>query len=380
MKTLEELYHDIPELQDIAVRLEESQKEAKQKNNERNKSRSQNNESSAEKERRALSVNAEHAKISDYYKDGRWQQTSYISKSGREYFESSLMRLIDTRKPDAIKLKIFPSSRELKLRYEKVIWINESERNPDVEKTESKNEVLGAITAQIETIQQQLQEQNKNAPITDFNSQIQLMQLQQAQALKDIKHEHEIERLTNRFESEIKELKEELEDKESEIEELESELADVEDSLNGIDDKIEQAKNPDWLNLAGKAVGKGLENIAKENTKLVSDYLGMTETDLKDYFFQKDEKAKEIETPNSSSASYQEEKSSDPFAHLSEDKKKYATAFLSIVENFSIADLQKIVTTLNCLTTDGKTPTVDTDIYDAMLRGAMQAKELKNNQ
>jgi hypothetical protein len=379
MKTLEELYHAIPELQDIASRLEDSQKEAKQKNNERSKSRSQNNESTTEKERRALSFNAEHAKISDYYKDGRWQQTSYTCKSGKEYFESSLMRLIDTRKPDAIKVKIFPSSRELKLRYEKVIWINESERNPDVEKHEPKNEVLGAITNQMETIQKQLLEQNKNAPITDFNSQMQLMQLQNAQALKNIQHEHEVERLTNRFELEIKELKEELEDKESEIEDLESELADVEDSLNGIDEKIEAAKNPSWLDLAGKAIGKGLENVAKENSKLVSDYLGMPEDDLRKYFIEKDNHAKEIDKTNNSSATYQTATDNDPYAHLSDDKKKYAVAFIKMVESFEVIDLQKIITVLNHLATDGKNPSVDVEIYDAMLKGAIQAKESKNN-
>lgn len=379
---LSDIYAKCPELEEIAMRLEESEKDAKRKNSERSRSRGNNDSSDFQlstenKKRRTMSVNAEHAKISQFYKDNRWVDTTFTSKPGRQEFENTLVRVIDTRKPDAIKIKIYPSARELTMKAEKTIWLNTSAFNEDAEKNVQTNEPLGAIQEEISKIKNQLTETNKTAPIQDMSAQIQLLQLQQAAALKDIQHKYEIERLSDRYEAEIKELKNELEEKDAEIEDLEQELADVDESLNGIEEKIEAAKNPSYLDLAGKAISRGIENLAKDNTKLVSDFLGMTEDELAGYF--KDKENKKIEKPatdNEASYSTASTTQTDSFSHLSDEKRRYAETFLKFTEALEISDLRVIITMLEMSTNEDAS--LNRDVADAMIKAGLQAKSEQN--
>lgn len=350
MKTLEHIYSEFPELEEIAIRLEDSEKAANQKNRERKSSSPKESgefQMSSESKKRSLSVNPEVSRISDFYKDKRWHSTSFISKPGRKEFETNLMRVIETRNPDAIKVKVFPSSRELTCRLDQTFWLNKDAFSSEADKPQQNQSAgLGAIETAIENLKQQFAE-NSKAPSqnNEMQVQLQIMQLNQAAALKDIKHETEIERIKRDYEDKIKEYQQALEEKEGEIEDLEQELAEVEESLDGIDEKIEAAKNPSWIDLAGKAVSRGLENLAKDNTKLVGDFLGMTEAELGNYFKEKEEKAKQITTPeNTTTASYSTTETTDNFAHLSDDKRRYAESFLRVVETMSIEDLKMLVT------------------------------------
>lgn len=350
MKTLEQIYSAFPELEEIAMRLEDSEKEATAKNRER-KSSNRNTENSefqmtSEQKKRTLSVNAEVSRISDYYKDNRWNATSYISKPGRKEFEASLMRVVETRNPDAIKVKVFPSQRELTCRLEKTIWLNQDAFSDTADKQQtSQVNGLGAIETAIEQLKNQFAETTRAAGATtmDWNTQQQIMQLQHADMLKDIKHEREIDNLKRDHEEKIRQYQQELDNRDERIEELEEELADVEENLDGVEEKIEAAKNPSWIDLAGKAISRAAENLAKENTKLVSNVLGMTEDELSSYFKDKDNKQIATET-SSNNASYSTAETVDSFAHLSDDKRRYAESFLAMVEVMTIEDLKILVT------------------------------------
>jgi hypothetical protein len=379
MKTLEQIYSEFPELEEIAIRLEDSEKAASQKNRERKSSSTKENgefQMSSETKKRSLSVNPEVSRISDFYKDKRWHSTSFISKPGRKEFETNLMRVIETRNPDAIKVKVFPSSRELTCRLDQTFWLNKDEFSTDAEKQPSpQNNGLGAIETAIENLKKEFAE-NSKAPNqgNDMQVQLQIMQLNQAAALKDIKHEAEIERIKRDYEDKIKEYQQVLDEKDAEIEDLEQELADVEESLDGIDEKIEAAKNPSWIDLAGKAVSRGLENLAKDNTKLVGDFLGMTEAELTTYFKEKEDKAKQITTPASTTtASYSTTETTDNFAHLSDDKRRYAESFLAMIEVMSIEDLKMLVTLVSkAVNEDGS---LNHNTVSVLLQVAMDLKK-----
>ena len=351
MKTLEQIYASFPELEEIAMRLEDSEKEAIAKNRERKSKGNNNNDNSefqmsSEQKKRTVSVNAEVSRISDYYKDNRWNATSYISKPGRKEFEASLMRVVETRNPDAIKVKVFPSQRELTCRLEKTIWLNQDAFSDTADKQQtSQVNGLGAIETAIEQLKNQFAETTRAAGATtmDWNTQQQIMQLQHADMLKDIKHEREIDNLKRDHEEKIRQYQQELDNRDERIEELEEELADVEENLDGVEEKIEAAKNPSWIDLAGKAISRAAENLAKENTKLVSNVLGMTEDELSSYFKDKDNKQIATET-SSNNASYSTAETVDSFAHLSDDKRRYAESFLAMVEVMTIEDLKILVT------------------------------------
>ncbi len=378
-KTLEQIYQDFPELEEIAIRLEDSEKAANQKNRERKSSGPKEPgefQMSSEQKKRSLSVNPEVSRISDFYKDKRWHSTSFISKPGRKEFELNLMRVIETRNPDAIKVKVFPSSRELTCRLDQTFWLNKDEFSTEADKPQQNQTAsLGAIETAIENLKTQFAESSKVPnQNNELQVQIQIMQLNQAAALKEIKHEAEIERIKRDYEDKIKEYQHALDEKEAEIEDLEQELADVEESLDGIDDKIEAAKNPSWIDLAGKAVSKGLENLAKDNTKLVGDFLGMTETELASYFKEKDEKAKQITTTaNTTTASYSTTETTDSFSHLSDDKRRYAESFLAMVEAMTIEDLKMLVTLVGkAVNEDGS---LNNNTVSVLLKVAMDLKK-----
>jgi hypothetical protein len=380
MKTLEDIYAAHPELEEIAMRLEDSEKEANSKNKQRKTSgNSENTElhMSSDKKKRTLSINAEVARISDYYKDKRWNATSYISKPGRKEFENSLMRVVETRNPDAIKVKVFPSQRELTCRLEKTIWLNQEAFSDTADKQPTSPVAgLGAIETAIEQLKSQFLETAKNStPTTDWNTQQQIMQLQHADMLKDIKHEREIDNIKRDFEDKIRQYQQELETKEEEIEALEEELADVEDSLDGLDEKIEAAKNPSWVDLAGKALGRGLEAFAKDNTKLIGNALGMTETELASYWKEKEGATKQIPT-NTTQASYstaENTEHTDILSHLSPEKRRYAESLLAMVDAMSIENLKILVTLLQQATNEDGT--INTAKADVMLKCALDLEK-----
>lgn len=361
MKTIEQIYTDFPELEEIAMRLDDSEKEAIAKNKERrsNKNEPADFQMSSDKKKRTLSVNAEVSRISDFYKDKRWNATSYISKPGRKEFEAQLMRVVETRNPDAIKVKVFPSNRELTCRLEKTVWLNKEEFTDTADKQEtSTNRSLGAVETAIEQLKKDFAENNKQGAnnTIDFNTQMQIINLQHAQNLKDIQHAQEIEKLKRDHDDKIRQYQQELDNRDNTIEELEEELADVEDSLNGIEDKIEAAKNPNYVDIAAKVVSKGIENLAKDNKKLIGDFLGMSESDLDGYFKDKEEKSKQIATPNTSTASYSTEASTiDSFSHLDTEKRQFAESLTAMVSTMSIENLRVIVTIIQLSTNEDGT-------------------------
>lgn len=380
MKTLEDIYASFPELEEIAMRLEDSEKEATAKNKERKNTKMENQpdfQFSSDKKKRTLCVNAEVSRISDFYKDKRWTATSYISKPGRKEFEFQLMRVIETRNPDALKIKVFPSNRELTCRLDKTVWLNKDEFSDTADKQETNTtRSLGAVETAIEQLKKDFAENNQKGTNTiDMNTQMQIINLQHAQNLKDIKHAQEIESLKRDYEDKIRQYQQELDNRDDEIEDLEQELADVEDSLNGIEDKIEAAKNPSYMDIAAKVVSRGIENLAKDNKKLIGNFLGMTESDLDNYFKDKDDNKQISTQTNSSAASYSTEEQTDSFSHLDEEKRKFAESLTAMVTAMDIESLRIIVTIIQMITDEDFALN---NIAEELLKKAYELKKVNN--
>lgn len=379
MKTIEQIYSEFPELEEIAMRLEDSEKEATAKNRERKNSKIENQpdfQFSSDKKKRTLSVNAEVSRISDFYKDKRWNQTSYISKPGRKEFEFQLMRVIETRNPDAIKIKVFPSNRELTCRLDKTVWLNRDEFSDTADKQETNTtRSLGAVENAIEQLKKDFAENNQKGTNTiDMNTQMQIINLQHAQNLKDIKHAQEIESLKRDYEDKIRQYQQELDNRDNEIEDLEQELADVEDNLNGIEDKIEAAKNPSYVEIAAKVVSRGIENLAKDNKKLIGNFLGMSESDLDSYFKDKEDDSKQI-TTSTSNATYSTEEQTDSFSHLDDEKRRFAESLTAMVTAMDIENLRVIVTIIQMSTNEDGTLN---NIAEELLKKAYELKKENN--
>ncbi len=384
-KNIDELFKEFPELEEIAMRLDDSEKAAEAANKKLSKKPS--NDSSGgdtlpvvSGKSRIRQVYPEHATITDYYQNKAWYKTPYALKSGRKEFELGVLRVVDTRDPSAIVIQIYPSSRKQahqKPLYEKTIWLKEDDKTDDAEKHSSikvhDDNMLGEIKSQMEKLQLEFQEGMKKSPAAggDIETQLKLMQLQQAQSLKELEHKYELEKLERNHKDEIRDLEREIEERDAEIEDLKLELAEVDANLNGIEEKIEAAKNPDWINVAGKVVSRGIEGFIKENVPLVSDSLGLDPKDIKEYFTKKDAE-KKLEKKNDGDASFEKAEDSDPLSGIPEDNKKYATAFLKMAQGMSLDDLKKLFTLQDLALNENFT--INEENFGAMLKAATENK------
>ena len=142
-----EIFKKYPDIEDIAVRLEASEKEAKKKQKEKDKRGKGNNEpvpSGETGSKRVFHYLPEHAVISHYYKEGRWEQSPFDIKAGREAFLQDLAKILETRDPDAIKVEIFKGkTRKSDAAYTKDIYLSEDQPEPSPSGEE--NSELGSL-------------------------------------------------------------------------------------------------------------------------------------------------------------------------------------------------------------------------------------------
>ena len=267
--------HDIlkkyPDFEDIASRLEQSEQEAKEKN----KSQKSNGTATTVEDgnKRVFQHAPEHALITHFYKDGRWEQSPLTAKAGRKAFLEDLFKILESRNPDAVRVLIFRNKTEKSgIIYNKDIFLD----NEKPEKTTEHSE-LGAMEKRFD---EKLEQFRKNPDAN--NLQIEILRKEFEARLAEQKHLSEINELKHYHQAEINNLQNHIAQRDEYIDELEEELEENEGELNGLKTESQKEKDTPLSEIVlGRVLSQTCENLLKQNPKILKIGLGLSEDEIK---------------------------------------------------------------------------------------------------
>lgn len=264
-----EFFKKHPELEEIAIRLDESEKEAKEKNEDMSKKKtgSTNPDEILNAGKKVFVYRPECGVISHYCKDGRWEQTPYIPKPGRDPFIKDLAKILESRDPDAIKVEIYKGKTKKKEPvYSKDIYLV----------TNSETSYMPSEQGQHENFESSI-EKIRNT-VKPNNYEIELLRKEFDARLKEQQHEAQIRELRLIHQNELSELKAAITERDEMIEELQEEMEGYEGQLNGLQ---EEKEKPFTEVLLGRVLSQAGENILRNNPKLLKIGLGITDEEIK---------------------------------------------------------------------------------------------------
>jgi hypothetical protein len=259
--------HDIlkkyPDIEDIAIRLEQSENTAKEKNNRTIEAGT----------KRKFEYVAEHCVISRFYKGGRWEQSPFTPKPGREAFLKDLAKIIETRNPDAIRVEIYKAKTEKS----GVLYSNEIYfKNEEAEEENG----LGLLEKKFD----EKLEQFKKSPDTN-NLQIEILRKEFEAQLTAQKHQSHISEIKHCHQSEINSLQIAIHQRDEYIKELEDELDEHEGELGSLKAEAQKEKDtPFGEIMLGRVLTQAGENILKQNPKILKIGLGLSDAEIKKIF------------------------------------------------------------------------------------------------
>ncbi|MFY9310082.1 MAG: hypothetical protein WAQ28_13635 [Bacteroidia bacterium] len=358
-----DIFKKYPEIEDIAIRLDESEKEAKEKNKGRgaeNKEPVSNNEESG---KRVFMYFAEHAVISYFYKEGRWEQTPYTLKPGREAFLKDLAKILETRDPDAIKVEIYKGkTRKTEPVYSKDIYL--SENQPETDNVQE-HPGLGSL---VKRFDETLSETKKNPDTSGF--QIELLRKEFEAQLKEQQHGSEIKELKQYHQSEINTLQSIITQKDEYIEELEDELDEYEGELNGFHEESKKEKSTPFSEIIlGRVLVQAGENLLKQNPKILKIGLGLSDEEVKK-IFEKD--AGQLESAKTNDTSGFSESTND-LTGLDEKQIQGINDLIQFFKQVNVSEFKKLFT-IDCMLQDPKTGMLNNDLADKVLQFINQNK------
>lgn len=360
-----DIFKKYPEIEDIAIRLDESEKEAKEKNKGReteNKEFIPNNEEST---KRIFMYFPEHAVISHFYKEGRWEQTPYTLKPGREAFLKDLAKVLETRDPDAIKVEIYKGkTRKTEPVYSKDIYLSENHQETDTGVQEHLG--LGSL---VKRFDETLSETKKNPDASSF--QIELLRKEFETQLKEQQYSSEIKELKQYHQSEINTLQSIITQKDEYIEELEDELDEYEGELNGFHEESKKEKStPFGEIILGRVLVQAGENLLKQNPKILKIGLGLSDEEVKK-IFEKD--AEQLESAKTNDTSGFSEPNANDLTGLDEKHTQGINDLIQFFKQISLSEFKKLFT-IDCMLQDPKTGMLNNDLADKVLQFINQNK------
>lgn len=342
-----EIFEKYPDIEDIAIRLEQSETEAKEKNSK--------TEPSTESNKRIFIHTPEHAVISRYYKGGRWEQSPFVPKPGRKPFLDDLAKILETRKPDAIKVEIFKGKTEKSgVVYSKELYFNSE---PEIK---NEQEQLGAFEKKLdEKLEQFRQEPGTN------NLQIELLRKDFQSQLAEQKHNSEIRELNLRHQAEISALQTAISQRDEYIRELESELDENEGTLGSLKAEAEKEKaTPFGEILLGRVLAQAGENILKNNPKILKVGLGLSDADVKRIFER--EGTKELAGAKAEDNSGFSECAVDDLSNLDEKHAQGIKDLIGFFKQIPVEEFKKLYT-IDCMLQDGGTGMLNAELADKTL-------------
>lgn len=358
-----DIFKKYPEIEDIAIRLDESEKEAKEKNKGRGAENKEPVPTNEESGKRVFMYFAEHAVISHFYKEGRWEQTPYTLKPGREAFLKDLAKILETRDPDAIKVEIYKGkTRKTEPVYAKDIYL--SENQPETDNVQE-HPGLGSL---VKRFDETLSETKKNPDTSGF--QIELLRKEFEAQLKEQQHGSEIKELKQYHQSEINTLQSIITQKDEYIEELEDELDEYEGELNGFHEESKKEKStPFGEIILGRVLVQAGENLLKQNPKILKIGLGLSDEEVKK-IFEKDAGQLESEKTNDTSGFSE---SANDLTGLDEKQVQGINDLIQFFKQVNVSEFKKLFT-IDCMLQDPKTGMLNNDLADKVLQFINQNK------
>ncbi len=334
-----EIFKKYPEIEDIAIRLDESEKESKEK--EKNKNKGTESGNGTVPGQRLYVYTPEHAVISYFYKDGRWEQTPYTLKIGRENFLKDLAKILETRNPDAIKVEIYRGkTRKTEPIYSKDIYLSDSQPSSSPDADEQSGE-LGSL---VKKFGEKLTE-TKESPDAS-NLKIELLRKDFEAQLTEHRHNSTIKDLNHQHQSEINGLQAIITQKDEYIEELEGQLDDTEGELNGLHEESKKVKDsPLGEIILSRVLTQAGENLLKQNPKILKIGLGLSEDEVKK-IFESDPKKLEAGKADDSS-SFSESTSADDYKGLDEKHAQGIKDLIGFFKQIKVEEFKKLFTILS---------------------------------
>lgn len=361
-----EIFKKYPDIEDIAVRLEESEKETRERNKGRGTTSTEPVPGNDGSNKRVFQYCPEHAVISHFYKDGRWEQTPYTLKPGREAFLKDLAKILETRSPDAIKVEIYKGkSRKTDPAYFKDIYL--SENQPETSPNGQEHSELGSL---VKKFDETLSETKKNPDASNF--QIELLRKEFESQLKEQQHSSEVKELKHHHQSEINELQSIITQKDEYIEELEDELDEYEGELSGFQEESQKEKSsPFGEVILGRVLVQAGENLLKQNPKILKIGLGLSDEEVKKIFEKDSEQLDAAKTNDNSS--FSETQIANDLAGLDEKHAQGIKDLIQFFKQINVTEFKKIFT-IDCMLQDTKTGMLNTDLADKVLQFINQNK------
>jgi hypothetical protein len=348
----QELFKKYPDIEDIALRLEQSENEAKNKNK-------KNREPAAEGEaggKRIFQHVPEHALVSDFYKEGRWEQSPYTAKPGREAFLKDLAKILESRSPDAVRIKIFRNKTEKSgvLYSREIFFQNEGEE---------KNTDTNGLGAMEKRFDEKIEQFKKN-PDTN-NLQIELLRKDFEKQLSEQQHEAHRKDMQHEHQAEINALQLAIRERDEYIKELEDELDENEGELGSLKEEAQKEKDIPFSGIIlGRVLTQAGENILKHNPKILQIGLGLSDAEIKKIFEKDSKELGEGKNPTDSSSF--SESTGDELAGLDEKHAEGIRELITFFKHLKIEDFKKVYT-IDRLLQDPKTLFLNEELADKAL-------------
>lgn len=242
---LKTLFENNPDLQEIAHRLENSKKEAAEKN-------SKLPEGTDPKK---FAIPA-YCQITDWkmHKDIGFTKAVCEPRPGKEGLEKQLAFIIKLRNPDCVKISLFKGKGQ---RGAMPILSKETNLKPLPEQLNG-----------VDELRKEIEELKKNTGSASENKS-----KQQCDALQKKIEEQEwntkIENLKRAHEKEVELLSKQIEEKDDEIEELKGEIINAENGLQGVQNELKTATDPPLMIMLGRIAEKAIEGAVIRNPEFL---------------------------------------------------------------------------------------------------------------
>lgn len=355
-----EIFKKYPDIEDIAIRLEESEKETKERNKSRGKENNEPVQNNEGNNKRVFYYCAEHAVISHFYKESRWEQTPYTLKAGREAFLKDLAKILETRNPDAIKVQIYKGkTRKTDPAYSKDIYL--SENQPEETNNNQDNSGIGSLVKKFDESLNETKKVPHNA-----NFQIELLRKEFEAQLKEQQHSSEIKELKQQHQNEVNELQYIINEKDEYIEELEDELDENEGELSGFREESEKEKStPFGEIILGRVLVQAGENLLKQNPKILKIGLGLSDDEITKIFEKETQKLEAGKAGDNSG--FSETAATDDYAGLDEKHVQGIKDLIQFFKQIKIEEFKKLFT-IDCVLQNPKTGMLNEELADKVLQ------------
>lgn len=353
-----EIFKKYPDIEDIAIRLEESEKQARERNKNRTNEPVPGGEGNS---KRIFQYCPEHAVISHFYKEGRWEQTPYTIKPGREAFLKDLAKVLETRNPDAIKVQIYKGKTgKNEAVYSKDIYL--SEHQPEASPNSQEQSELGSL---VKKFDESLTEAKKNPEVSSY--QIELMRKQFEAQLREQQIQSEMRDIARDHQTEINELQATIAKQKEYIAELEEELDEYEGELSGLQEESKKEKEtPFGEIILGRVLMQAGENLLKNNPKILKIGLGLSDEEVKKIFDGETGKLEVGKTANDSS-SFSETQATDEYAGLDEKHAQGIKDLIAFFKQINVGEFKKLFT-VDCMLQDPTTGMLNNELADKTLQ------------